>query len=91
MSSHDRVGPVLVCGVVAEAVLAAIRAENAGVEASHGGGYWRISVQGRCRVSRAGIEKALGRAFALPRDLEAIMPSFKGRLRLSDDAVSWEH
>ena len=85
-----RVGPVLIPGVCADAVLAAIRAENSAVEASDSGGYVRVSVADRCRVTRAAIERELGRSFELPRDLEAIMPAFKGQLRLDAEAASWE-
>jgi hypothetical protein len=85
-----RVGPVLISGVCADAVLAAIRSENSAVEASDSGGYVRVSVAERCGVTRAAIERELGRSFELPRDLEAIMPAFKGRLRLDADGVSWE-
>lgn len=84
------VGPVLVPGVCTDAVLAAIRAENPGAEVRDADGYVRVSVPERCRVTRAAIERELGRPFELPRDLEAIMPAFKGRLRLDSDGVSWE-
>jgi len=85
-----QVGPVLICGATADAVLAAIRAENSEVQAHDSDGYLRISVARRCSVTRARIEHELGRSFELPRDLEAIMPAFKGRLRLDADSVSWE-
>ncbi|HET8932012.1 MAG TPA: MmoB/DmpM family protein [Polyangiales bacterium] len=85
-----RVGPVLICGESADAVLAAIRAENSHVQAHDSDGYLRVSVTERCHVTRARIERELGRRFELPRDLEAIMPAFKGKLRLDSDSVSWE-
>ena len=88
--STVQVGPVLICGATADAVLAAIRAENTEVQAHDSDGYLRVSVSGRCRVTRARIERELGRGFELPRDLEAIMPAFKGKLRLDADWVSWE-
>lgn len=84
------VGPVLICGESADAVLAAIRAENSQVKAHDSDGYLRISVTDRCCVTRARIERELGRRFELPRDLEAIMPAFKGKLRLDAESVSWE-
>ena len=40
--------------------------------------------------SRAAIERRLGRPFDLPGDLERVMPSFKGRLAIAEDAVTWE-
>lgn len=85
-----RVGPVLTAGVCARAVAAAITKENPGASVSDQGGYLRVLVSERCRVTRLAIERELGRPFALPRDLELIMPSFRGKLRLDTDAVVWE-
>jgi toluene monooxygenase system protein D len=88
--ASDRVGPVLTAGVSAAAVVAAIREENPGVSVEDRGGYIRVLVPQRCRVTRNAIERELGRPFALPRDLELIMPSFRGKLQLEADAVVWE-
>ena len=85
-----RVGPVLTAGVCANAVAAAISKENPGASVTDRGGYLRVLVHERCRVTRHAIERELGRAFALPRDLELIMPSFRGKLLLDADAVVWE-
>jgi hypothetical protein len=85
-----RVGPVLTAGVCANAVVAAINKENPGASVSDQGGYLRVLVSDRCRVTRQAIERELGRPFTLPRDLELIMPSFRGKLRLDADAVVWE-
>jgi hypothetical protein len=41
-------------------------------------------------LDRSAVERHAGVAFRLPGDLEAIMPSFKGRLRLTDDEAVWE-
>lgn len=87
---RDRVGPVLQAGPLAEAVIAAIRQANPDLEVIDRGSYLRVLCAGTCAVSRAAIEAAAGRSFRLPVDLEAIMPSFKGRLWMSDDAVRWE-
>jgi hypothetical protein len=83
------VGPVLEAGDAAQAVVDAIRARHPDAQLLDRGSYWRVLVPGRCTVSRVAIEAHLGRAFVLPGDLERIMPSFKGQLRLSDDEVSW--
>jgi hypothetical protein len=85
-----RVGPVLSAGVCANAVAAAISRENPGASVTDQGGYLRVLVHVRCRVTRLAIERELGRPFALPRDLELIMPSFRGKLHLDADAVVWE-
>ena len=40
-------------------------------------------------MTRAEIESHAGASFVLPGDLEAIMPSFKGRLTLNEDGAEW--
>jgi hypothetical protein len=85
----DRVGPILQPGTATNAVIAAIRALNPDVEVTDRGGYLRVSAAGRCVVSRLAIEAQLGRAFALPGDLEQLMPSFQGKLVISDEQVEW--
>jgi hypothetical protein len=84
-----RVGPVLEAGEVARAIIDAIQASCPGARVVDRGSYWRVLVAGRCRVTRAAIEACLGRTFVLPGDLERVMPSFKGKLLVSDDEVSW--
>lgn len=83
------VGPVLEAGAVGRAIAAAIRAENAGAEVIDRGAYLRVRGVAPLRVTRAAIERALGRAVALPGDLELVMPSFAGRLAIGADEVSW--
>jgi hypothetical protein len=87
--SASRVGPVLQAGEVAQAILAAACAENAGVEAIDRGSYLRLSAPRRCCVSRAAIEAALGRPFRLPGDLERVMASFAGRFQVDEDRACW--
>ena len=90
VDTGDHVGPVLQAGVAADAVVAAICELNEGAQVAHRGSYLRVLVPGRCAVTRQAIERHLGGPFRLPRDLEQIMPSFKGRLSLSDDEASWQ-
>ena len=42
-----------------------------------------------CTVTRQAIEKHAGEPFVFPSDLEMIMPSFKGRLSLTEDVAEW--
>lgn len=86
----NRVGPVLESGEAAEAVLAAIRADNHDVEVLDRGAYVRIGVPGRCVLRRATVETALGRAFSMPADLERIMPAFAGSFLWTDELASWQ-
>lgn len=70
-------------------MLAAIRTSNHGVEVIDRGAYARVLVPVRCVVTRGAIEEVLGRAFRFPGDLEAVMPAFKGFLRISEQRVEW--
>ena len=84
-----RVGPVLHAGPRADAVVAAIVASNEGVEVMDRGTYVRVTVRGVCRVTRGAIEAESGGSFVLPGDLERIMASFQGRLRVDDVGAVW--
>ena len=83
------VGPVLSSGPVCDAIVAAIQKENADVRITDRGSYLRVSVPGRCQVSRGAIEAALAQPFRLPGDLERVMPSFCGRFQVTEDQAAW--
>lgn len=85
----DGVGPVLEASDGGRAVIEAIRADNTGVVVLDRGAYLRVLVPHRCVVRRAAIERALGRPFAFPGDLELVMPAFQGNLTITDDEVVW--
>lgn len=84
-----RVGPVLELNEVGRAIVAAIRDANSTVEIQDRGAYIRVLVEGCCLVRREAIERALGRPFVLPGDLELVMPAFKGAITIGDDEVEW--
>jgi nucleoside-diphosphate-sugar epimerase len=86
----DGVGPVLEAGAVGRALVEALRADNPDVVVVDREAYLRVLAPGRCRLTRAAIESALGRAFRLPGDLELVMPSFKGALTVNSDEAIWE-
>jgi toluene monooxygenase system protein D len=88
-SEPKRVGPVLVKGEAADAVIAAICELNRDVVLIDRGAYLRVEAWGRCHVSRDCIETHARRPFSLPGDLEAIMPSFRGRMWITEDQVVW--
>jgi MmoB/DmpM family protein len=87
---RDAVGPVLTPGPLADAVIGAIRALNAEVTVIDRGAYLRVLVRRRCRLTAAAVAELASGAFHLPGDLEAIMPSFRGRLRLDAEEAVWE-
>lgn len=81
---------MLEAGETALAVIAAIRKYHPNASVQDRGAYLRVSVPGRCVLRRSDVEHALGRPFALPGDLEQVMPAFQGRMRLDQDEASWE-
>ena len=85
-----RVGPVLLAGATADAIIAAIQRLNTEVEIVDRGAYLRVRVPKRCRLTRAALEAELQAAVRLPSDLERVMPAFAGRLTFADDEALWE-
>jgi toluene monooxygenase system protein D len=84
------VGPVLEASHVGRGIVAAIRELNEEVDVSDRGAYLRVLVPERCIVTRAVIERILGRRFRLPSDLELVMPSFAGCFSVSEEDALWE-
>jgi len=86
---EDFVGPVLTAGEASGAVIDAIRSLNPDALVRDRGSYLRVQVPRRCVVTRTAIERALGRPFRLPGDLESLMPAFQGRFRVSEEEATW--
>jgi hypothetical protein len=80
---------VLEASEAGRAVVSAIRELNPDAGVEDRGAYLRVSVAGRCLVTRAAIERSLGRPFRIPMDLEPLMPAFKGRLKMDDERAEW--
>jgi toluene monooxygenase system protein D len=87
---YDRVGPVLQTGAIGAAIVAAIRDLNSDVMVVDRGAYLRVMVPRRCIVTRAAIEKHLGRPFRFPGELETVMSAFKGSLQLGQQDAVWQ-
>ena len=88
-ADFDSVGPVLSSCSLADVLIDALRRRNVGLRVRHQGAYVRALVPGRCTLLRADVEELLGRPFEFPRDLEGVMPSFKGKLALTRDGAEW--
>lgn len=86
---YDCVGPVLQSGTVANAIVAAIKDLNRDVLIIDRGAYVRVLVPQCCIVTRAAIEKHLGRSFRFPGELETVMSAFKGSFQLNQDDAAW--
>jgi toluene monooxygenase system protein D len=88
-TTYDHVGPVLQAGALTEAIIAAIRDLNNDVVVVDRGAYLRVLTPRRCIVTRAGIEKHLGRSVRFPGELETVMSAFKGAIKLTQDEAVW--
>lgn len=90
--SEEAVGPILRAGEVAEAAIDAICEDNPDKQVFivDRGDYIRINTVGLCKLTRASMERYLGREYPLPK-LEIEMPSFAGRIRTTDAAVEFYH
>lgn len=86
---ENGVGPVLLATPFARAVVAAIEEENETVFVQDEDAYTRVLVPRVCRLSRAGIEAVTGSAVRFPGELELVMSSFTGVLRLTEDGAVW--
>jgi toluene monooxygenase system protein D len=89
MTTADDVGPVLQATPFAWAVIAAIRDENEHVAVQDEGAYLRVNVPRICRLSRAGLEAVTGSTVRFPGELEVVMSSFTGVMRMTEDDAVW--
>lgn len=86
------VGPVVrgVDAELADAVIEAMELDNpdAEVVVEDRGGYIRIGVAQRARLTQASLEQVLGHAFPLAQ-LEPSLSAFAGRMKATDDEMVW--
>jgi hypothetical protein len=83
------VGPVLMANALGRAVSAAILSATPGARVVDQGSYLRVSGPGRCVLERLKVEELTRQPFTLPADLETVMVSFKGRLKLAEEKAEW--
>ena len=90
MATGKPVGPVLCMSDDTDAIIAAIIDDNPGQEVIivDRGAYTRVSGDGELRVTRASIERHLGRDFEM-RQLGGMMSAFAGRIEMTSEAVRW--
>jgi len=88
----NAVGPVLRMSDDIDAIIAAIRDDNPGteIEVIDRGAYVRIQAEQRMKVTRASIERHIGRNFEM-RQLEPMMSAFAGRIETTSDAILWSY
>jgi toluene monooxygenase system protein D len=84
------VGPVLQATPLARTIVAEIVVVKDQVIVHDEGAYLRVLVPRVCRLSRTTVEAATGSTVQFPGELEVIMSSFAGIMRLTEqDAVWW--
>ena len=88
----NAVGPVLRMSEDIDAIIAAIEEDNPGttIEVTDRGAYVRIQAERRMKVTRASIERHVGRAFEM-REFEPLMSAFSGRIETTSDAILWSY
>ena len=88
----NAVGPVLRMSDDIDAIIAAIEDDNPGteIEVIDRGAYVRIQAEQRMKVTRASIERHIGRTFER-RQLEPMMSAFAGRIETTSDAILWSY
>lgn len=86
----NMVGPVLTSSSITDAIVEAIELDNEKVVIEDYGSYRRVLVPNRCVVTKATIEKVIGRPFRFPGELETVLSTFKGRINLSEQEASWQ-
>ena len=87
---YDAVGPIMRSGEIAEAVIDAVADDNPDrdVYVTDRGDYLHIHTLNDCRLTKASLERNLGRNFDLAM-LEIEMSSFAGRMHTSDREYRW--
>lgn len=87
---ENAVGPVLRMCEELERVIRAIVDDNPErpVDVVDCGAYVRVHAPDFLRLTLGSLQRHVGRTFAL-RQLEAIMPSFAGRIETTSDQITW--
>jgi len=88
---RDLVGPVLTKSELAYHVIEAIITENPEnfVGIIDRGSYIRVIGNIRLRLSKKVLEEVAGREVRFPGEVEVIMSSFAGRIRVTGEYIEW--
>lgn len=86
--THNKVGPVLRAGEIAQAAIEAIHEDNPGkeVHVEDRTAYVRVELEGECIIRRETMQEMLGRPFQM-RELETVLGSFAGQIETTTDHV----
>ncbi|MCW3007868.1 MAG: monooxygenase component MmoB/DmpM [Solirubrobacterales bacterium] len=84
------VGPIISDSRVAAAVARAIATDNGQVPVLEDrGAYVRIGLPTTCRLTQASLDDELGDGELSLSAIETVMPSFAGRIKMTDDEIVW--
>lgn len=88
---QNAVGPVFRMTADVDALIRAIEEDNpsAEIEVIDRGAYVRIQAREFLKVTRATIERHVGRPFPM-HEMEIMLSSFAGRIRTTSDEIVWE-
>lgn len=86
--ANDFVGPIVTRGEMSDAVIEAVKIDNAEreIRIEETDSYVRIEARGLCLITFKTMSETLGRAFSFG-DLEVNMPGFGGFIRTDEDQV----
>lgn len=83
------VGPVLQATPLARAIVEALEEEHEGLFVEDAGAYYRVFAPGVCRLRKSVVDEIAGRDVAFPRELEVILSSFTGKMKMNDSGAVW--
>jgi hypothetical protein len=83
------VGPVLQATPLARCMIEALEEEHEGLFVEDAGAYYRIFAPGVCRLRKEIVDEIAGRDVAFPRELEVILSSFTGKMKMNDSGAVW--
>jgi hypothetical protein len=83
------VGPVLQATPLARYIIEALEEEHEGLFVEDAGAYYRVFAPGVCRLRKEVVDEIAGRDVVFPRELEVILSSFTGRMKMNDSGAVW--
>lgn len=83
------VGPVLQATPLARYMIEALEEEHEGLFVEDAGAYYRVFAPGVCRLRKEIVDEIAGRDVSFPRELEVILSSFTGKMKMNDSGAVW--
>lgn len=83
------VGPVLQATPLARYMIEALEEEHEGLFVEDAGAYYRVFAPGICRLRKEIVDEIAGRDVIFPRELEVILSSFTGKIKMNDSGAVW--